>query len=51
VSGLILAACAELSTLSLLTYSATFLLPVVRFGSYVWMIATGFTPVKSQTAL
>ena len=50
VLGLILAICAELSALSLLIFPATFLLPIARFGSFVWMIATGFTLVKSKPA-
>lgn len=48
VLGIILAACAELSTFSLLFYPANFFLPIARFGSYVWLIATGFTLVKNN---
>lgn len=44
--GLILAALAVLSTLSLVIPALNALLPVVRFGSYVWMIGTGFTLSK-----
>ena len=47
--GLILAAAAELSSFSLLFYPANFLIPIARFGSYIWMIATGFTLVKNKT--
>ena len=39
VAGLIVAAVAELSTIALLTESATFLLPVGRFGGLLWLIA------------
>ncbi|SHM43050.1 hypothetical protein SAMN05444266_10858 [Chitinophaga jiangningensis] len=47
--GLILAGIAELSTLSLFFPALMILLPVVRFGSYVWLIATGFTIARSKT--
>ncbi|MDQ0109841.1 hypothetical protein J2T02_004986 [Chitinophaga terrae (ex Kim and Jung 2007)] len=46
--GLILAAIAELSTLSLLFPPLMILLPVARFGSYIWLIATGFTITKNR---
>jgi hypothetical protein len=46
--GLILAAIAELSTLSLIVGQFTYLLPVVRFGSYIWLISTGFTLIKKR---
>jgi hypothetical protein len=46
--GLILAAIAELSTLSLLFSPLMILLPVARFGSYIWLIATGFTITKNR---
>jgi hypothetical protein len=36
ITGLILAACAELSTFSLLFYDATILLPIPRFESFIW---------------
>ncbi|AYB32070.1 hypothetical protein [Chryseolinea soli] len=46
--GLILAGIAELSTLSLVIEQAGYLLPVVRFGAYIWMISTGFTLAKNK---
>jgi hypothetical protein len=46
--GLILAGMAELSTLSLIVGQLTYLLPVVRFGSYIWLIGTGFTLIKQR---
>jgi hypothetical protein len=42
VAGLVLAALAELSTLSLLVTGADYLLPVARFGGLAWLIAAGF---------
>ncbi|WP_157977087.1 hypothetical protein [Taibaiella helva] len=48
--GLVLAALAVLSTLSLVLPLLNVLLPVVRFGSYVWMIGTGFTLSKGLAA-
>lgn len=47
--GLVLAAIAELSTLSLLFPALMILLPVARFGSYIWLIATGFTLAKQKS--
>jgi hypothetical protein len=41
-SGLVLAALAELSSLSLILAPATFLLPVARFAGMLWIIVTGF---------
>jgi hypothetical protein len=37
--GLLLALAGELSSLSLLTYPATVLLPITRFGGLLWLIA------------
>jgi len=51
ILGIILAIIAELSSFGLLYYPANFLLPVVRFGSYIWMIATGFTLVKNKAEI
>lgn len=39
VIGLVLALVGELSSLSLLTYPATVLLPITRFGGLLWLIA------------
>ncbi len=42
VFGLALAVCGELSWLNLVLPSALFLIPLVRFPSFIWLIATGF---------
>jgi hypothetical protein len=47
--GLILAGIAELSTLSLVIPALGYLLPVARFGSYIWMIGTGLTLIKKNS--
>jgi hypothetical protein len=44
--GLILAGIAELSTLGLIIPQATWLLPMVRFPSFIWMIGMGFSLVR-----
>jgi hypothetical protein len=41
IAGLVLAAVAELSTLTLLLDGAAYLLPVARFGGLAWLIAVG----------
>ena len=47
VIGLLLALTGELSSLSLLTYPATVLLPITRFGGLLWLIAVAaFLPKK-----
>ena len=46
--GLILAGIAALSILSLVIEQAAYLLPIVRFGAYIWMISTGFTLAKNK---
>jgi hypothetical protein len=46
--GLILAVIAELSTFGLIFEPAMFLLPIARFGSFIWMIGTGLTLIKNQ---
>ncbi|HZO88599.1 MAG TPA: hypothetical protein VFB38_09695 [Chthonomonadaceae bacterium] len=46
--GLILAAIAELSTLSLVLPQASFLLPLGRFPAFIWMIGVGFTMPTSR---
>lgn len=46
--GLILAAIAELSVLGLIIPQVTYLIPVVRFPSFIWMISTGFTLIKKR---
>jgi hypothetical protein len=40
--GLVIAAVAELSTLTLLVSDAAILLPIARFTALAWLIATGF---------
>ncbi|MEV7612532.1 hypothetical protein [Streptomyces sp. NPDC089799] len=49
LTGLALAAVAELSTLVLLTEDAALLLPVARFGGMVWLIAAGFLLPRRRT--
>jgi hypothetical protein len=44
--GLVLAVIAELTSLYLIAPQVALLLPIARFGSYVWMIGTGFMLVK-----
>ena len=44
--GMILAGLAELSTLGLVFPRATWLLPIVRFPSFVWMIGMGFSLIR-----
>jgi len=46
--GLILAGIAELSVLSLVAPQAVYLFPLVRFPSFIWMIAAGFTLIKKR---
>jgi hypothetical protein len=46
--GIILAVIAELATFSLVFYPASFLIPVARFGFFVWMISSGFTMAGSK---
>lgn len=41
-TGLVIAAVAELTTLSLLLEGAAYLLPIARFASLAWLIAAGF---------
>ena len=47
ILGLVLAALGVLSTFSLVFFPLMYLLPAVRFGSMVWMIAVGFTLPKT----
>jgi hypothetical protein len=46
--GLVLAAVAELSSLSLILTPAVYLLPVARFLGFVWIISTGFLLPRSR---
>jgi hypothetical protein len=42
LTGLVIAAVAELSTLTLLVSGAAVLLPIARFTALAWLVATGF---------
>jgi hypothetical protein len=42
-SGLVVAAIAELSSLTIVTPSAAYLLPVARFSGFIWLIVVGAT--------
>jgi hypothetical protein len=46
--GLVVAAIAELSSLSLILAPAVYLLPVARFLGFLWIIATGFLLPRSR---
>jgi len=46
--GLVIAAIAELSSLSLVFTPVTYLLPVARFVGLIWIIATGFLLPRSR---
>jgi hypothetical protein len=50
VFGLVIAACAELSALSLLVPQLFFLLPLARLAGFVWMIVVGALLPKSRKA-
>jgi hypothetical protein len=51
VLGLILAATGELSSLSLVTYPANFLIPITRFVGFVWMLAAAVALTRSRKTL
>jgi hypothetical protein len=46
ILGLVMAAIGVLCTLSLVFFPMVYLLPAVRFGSMIWMIAVGFSLPK-----
>lgn len=48
IQGLVLAALGVLCTLSLVFFPLVYLLPAVRFGSMIWMIAVGFSLPKTM---
>jgi hypothetical protein len=48
VSGLVLAALAELATFSLVVPAASYLLPAARFPAFLWLIACGAMLPKSR---
>jgi hypothetical protein len=47
--GLLIAAVAEVSTLTLLIDGASILLPIARFTALAWLIATGFLLPRTRT--
>jgi hypothetical protein len=47
--GLVLSVCGELSWLNLIAPKALFLIPLVRFPSFIWLIATGFMLPRAVT--
>ena len=50
VFGIVIALAGELSSLSLLWYSASFLLPLTRFGGFLWLIAVAISLPKTLVA-
>jgi hypothetical protein len=46
--GLILAGIAEISTLNLIFPKLVWMLPIVRFPSFIWMLGIGFTLIKKR---
>ena len=48
--GIVIALAGELSSLSLIWYSASFLLPLTRFGGFLWLIAVAIWLPKTQAA-
>ncbi|MEV6520348.1 DUF4386 domain-containing protein [Longispora sp. NPDC051575] len=48
VAGLVIAAVAELSTLSLLVEGAGVLLPIARFTGLIWLVTAGFLLPKTR---
>jgi hypothetical protein len=49
VFGLVLAICGELSWLNLILPGALFLIPLVRFPSFIWLIIAGFKLPRAIT--
>jgi len=49
IVGLVIALAGELSSLSLITYPASFLLPLTRFGGFLWLIAVAVLLPRTQT--
>jgi hypothetical protein len=49
LTGLVIAAVAEVSTLTLLVSGAAVLLPIARFTALAWLIATGFLLPRRRT--
>jgi hypothetical protein len=50
VLGLVLAAAGELSWFHLISMSALFLVPLVRFPGFIWLIAVGFALPKTLSS-
>jgi len=48
VLGMVIALAGELSSLSLVWYPASFLLPLTRFGGFIWLIAVAVWLPKTQ---
>jgi hypothetical protein len=48
IVGMIVAVAGELSSLSLITFPATFFIPITRFGGFVWLILMGLQLPKSR---
>lgn len=46
--GLLIALVGELSTFGLITYPATFTIPITRFGGLIWLIAVAATLPKTR---
>jgi hypothetical protein len=46
--GLAIAVAGELSSLSLIWYPASFLLPIARFGGFVWLLAVAVSLPKTR---
>jgi hypothetical protein len=49
IFGLLIAIAGELSSLSLLTYSVIVLLPITRFGGFIWLIAVAAKLPRART--
>ncbi len=49
LAGLVIAAVAELSTVTLLVSDSAFLLPIARFTGLAWLIAAGFLLPRTRT--
>jgi hypothetical protein len=46
--GLVIAAIAEVSVITMVVPAASLLLPVARFPGFIWMIAAGFAMPKRR---
>jgi hypothetical protein len=50
VLGLVIAIAGEFSTFSLIAYPFNFLIPIARFGGFVWLLAVGATLQRTREA-